>query len=65
MWYRPPELMLGERSYSEEIDVWGAGCIMAEFWTKTPILQVFFHIHINDYIYWDKIRDQLNKISWN
>lgn len=39
MWYRPPELLLGERSYSEEIDVWGAGCIMAEFWTRSPILQ--------------------------
>uniref|UniRef100_A0A914Y617 Protein kinase domain-containing protein n=1 Tax=Panagrolaimus superbus TaxID=310955 RepID=A0A914Y617_9BILA len=39
MWYRPPELLFGERCYSEEIDVWGAGCIMAEFWTKTPILQ--------------------------
>uniref|UniRef100_A0AC35GEU6 Protein kinase domain-containing protein n=1 Tax=Panagrolaimus sp. PS1159 TaxID=55785 RepID=A0AC35GEU6_9BILA len=39
MWYRPPELLLGERMYNEEIDVWGAGCIMAEFWTRTPILQ--------------------------
>uniref|UniRef100_A0A7E4W9I5 Protein kinase domain-containing protein n=1 Tax=Panagrellus redivivus TaxID=6233 RepID=A0A7E4W9I5_PANRE len=39
MWYRPPELLLGERSYAGEIDVWGAGCIMAEFWTRTPIFQ--------------------------
>lgn len=39
LWYRPPELLLGERNYSSAIDMWGAGCIMAEMWTRTPILQ--------------------------
>lgn len=39
LWYRPPELLLGERSYGPAIDLWGAGCIMAEMWTRTPIMQ--------------------------
>ncbi|VDN42045.1 unnamed protein product [Gongylonema pulchrum] len=39
LWYRPPELLLGERHYGPPIDMWGAGCIMAELWTRTPILQ--------------------------
>jgi serine/threonine protein kinase len=28
MWYRPPELLLGEYNYSVELDVWSVGCIM-------------------------------------
>lgn len=39
LWYRPPELLLGERNYGPPIDLWGAGCIMAELWTRTPIMQ--------------------------
>ncbi|KAK7094813.1 cyclin-dependent kinase 9-like [Littorina saxatilis] len=39
LWYRPPELLLGARDYGPEIDLWGAGCIMAEMWTRTPIMQ--------------------------
>ena len=40
LWYRPPELLLGARQYGPPIDMWGAGCIMAEMWTKVPIMQV-------------------------
>jgi cyclin-dependent kinase 9 len=39
LWYRPPELLLGERNYTSAIDMWGAGCIMAELWTRSPIMQ--------------------------
>ncbi|GIY92834.1 cyclin-dependent kinase 9 [Caerostris extrusa] len=39
LWYRPPELLLGERNYGPPIDIWGAGCIMAEMWTRSPIMQ--------------------------
>uniref|UniRef100_A0A1I7UT38 Protein kinase domain-containing protein n=1 Tax=Caenorhabditis tropicalis TaxID=1561998 RepID=A0A1I7UT38_9PELO len=39
LWYRPPELLLGDRQYGTKIDVWGAGCIMAEMWTRQPIMQ--------------------------
>ncbi|KDD74762.1 protein kinase, partial [Helicosporidium sp. ATCC 50920] len=30
LWYRPPELFLGAERYGTEIDVWSAGCILAE-----------------------------------
>lgn len=31
LWYRAPELLLGAKQYSEKIDMWSIGCIMAEF----------------------------------
>lgn len=45
LWYRPPELLLGERCYGRMIDIWGVGCIMAEMWTRTPIMQGRNDIH--------------------
>lgn len=39
LWYRSPELILGERSYGPPIDMWGVGCIMCELWTRRPIMQ--------------------------
>ncbi|CAK5044890.1 unnamed protein product [Meloidogyne enterolobii] len=39
LWYRPPELLLGSSSYGPSIDIWGAGCIISELWTRSPILQ--------------------------
>jgi serine/threonine protein kinase len=38
-WYRPPEILLGERNYTESIDIWGAGCIVAELFVGRPILR--------------------------
>ena len=37
LWYRPPELLLGATSYSFEIDMWGAGCAMAELLLGHPL----------------------------
>ncbi|VVC45087.1 Protein kinase domain,Protein kinase-like domain,Protein kinase, ATP binding site,Serine/threonine- [Cinara cedri] len=39
LWYRPPELLLGANIYGPPIDLWGVGCIMAEMWTRCPILR--------------------------
>ncbi|KAL5233948.1 hypothetical protein ACI65C_001358 [Semiaphis heraclei] len=39
LWYRPPELLLGDRNYGPPVDLWGVGCIMAEMWTRRPIMQ--------------------------
>jgi len=38
LWYRPPELLLGSRSYGTEIDLWSAGVTVAEFWLGRPLL---------------------------
>lgn len=38
-WYRPPEVLLGQRNYTTAIDVWGVGCIVAELFVGRPILQ--------------------------
>ncbi|CAG05488.1 unnamed protein product, partial [Tetraodon nigroviridis] len=39
LWYRPPELLLGEERYTPAIDVWSCGCILGELFTKRPIFQ--------------------------
>jgi len=39
LWYRPPELLLGDRNYGPPVDMWSVGCIMAEMWTRSAIMQ--------------------------
>nr|XP_009859712.1 cyclin-dependent kinase 12 isoform X3 [Ciona intestinalis] len=39
LWYRPPELLLGEEMYTPSIDIWSCGCILAELFTKKPLFQ--------------------------
>ncbi|XP_068619410.1 cyclin-dependent kinase 20-like [Battus philenor] len=36
-WYRAPELLYGARFYSEKVDLWSIGCIIAEMITKQPL----------------------------
>ncbi|PWN45135.1 Pkinase-domain-containing protein, partial [Ceraceosorus guamensis] len=38
-WYRPPELLAGERKYGPPIDMWGLGCILAEMVIKGPLFK--------------------------
>ena len=46
LWYRPPELLLGHDGqsknlgavYSEAVDMWSAGCILAELLLEAPLL---------------------------
>ena len=40
LWYRPPELLLGEERYGPAIDVWSCGCILGELFIKKPLFQV-------------------------
>ncbi|GAA5884047.1 hypothetical protein JCM3774_001480, partial [Rhodotorula dairenensis] len=36
-WYRPPELLLGEKRYHTPVDMWGVACVMAEMYHRSPI----------------------------
>ena len=51
LWYRPPELLLGERHYATKADIWSAGCIFGELLTGTPIFPTHsgdeVSLHIN------------------
>ncbi|KDO22549.1 CMGC/CDK/CRK7 protein kinase [Saprolegnia parasitica CBS 223.65] len=37
LWYRAPELLLGGNDYDGSIDMWSAGCVMAELFLGHPI----------------------------
>ena len=37
IWYRPPELLLGETQYGPAVDIWSAACVMVEIFTKHAI----------------------------
>ena len=38
IWYRAPEVLMGDRSYSYPIDIWSAGCIIAQMINNGPII---------------------------
>ncbi|KAI9079456.1 hypothetical protein K1719_038538 [Acacia pycnantha] len=38
LWYRPPELLLGATVYGVGVDLWSAGCILAELLAGKPIM---------------------------
>eukprot|EP00347_Sterkiella_histriomuscorum_P012577 403368034 len=38
LWYRAPELLLGQRNYTAAIDMWSVGCFFAELMTGKPLL---------------------------
>ncbi|TPX35862.1 hypothetical protein SmJEL517_g01738 [Synchytrium microbalum] len=37
LWYRAPDVLLGSKTYSTTIDMWSAGCIMAEMYSGKPL----------------------------
>ncbi|XVF17101.1 hypothetical protein REPUB_Repub10bG0089400 [Reevesia pubescens] len=38
LWYRAPELLLGSTDYDVGIDLWSAGCLLAEMFAGRPIM---------------------------
>merc|ERR1719347_1993340 len=36
-WYRAPEIMVNSKGYSQSIDMWSVGCILAEMVSNRPI----------------------------
>lgn len=37
MWYRAPELLLGQEKYTPQVDMWSVGCIMGEILLRRPL----------------------------
>ena len=37
LWYRAPELLWGCKTYTDRIDVWSVGCVIAELMLGQPI----------------------------
>lgn len=50
-WYRPPELLLGDRKYTTSVDMWGIGCVFGELFTRRPILEGKSDIHQAEIIF--------------
>ncbi|GCE99127.1 mitogen-activated protein kinase smk1 [Zygosaccharomyces mellis] len=44
-WYRAPELILSHKSYNKAIDLWSAGCILAEFYGRKPVFMGKDSVH--------------------
>lgn len=45
-WYRPPEILLApNRPYSEAIDLWSIGCILAELIRRKPLFPGKTHVN--------------------
>lgn len=38
-WYRAPELVMQYRGFNKVVDVWSAGCIFAELYTRKPLFR--------------------------
>ncbi len=38
-WYRAPELILSNGFYTEAVDVWSCGCILAELFNRKPLFR--------------------------
>ena len=36
-WYRAPELLLGSKDYSKEVDMWALGCLIAELYNGKAV----------------------------
>ncbi|KAI3652400.1 hypothetical protein MP228_002725 [Amoeboaphelidium protococcarum] len=36
-WYRAPEILFGSTKYNQKIDMWSAGCVIAEMFNSKPL----------------------------
>lgn len=44
LWYRPPELLLGDQHYGSAMDMWSAGCVAAAMLLRRPLFPGFSDI---------------------
>lgn len=45
--YRPPEVLLGTKSYGHAVDMWSVGCIFAELFNRVSFEEQVFPLHWN------------------
>lgn len=72
-WYRPPELLLGERKYTTAVDLWGIGCVFGELFNEKPILVGLSDAHQANLVFnligspssWPHAADLPNKQEFN
>ncbi|KAK1384677.1 Cyclin-dependent kinase [Heracleum sosnowskyi] len=62
LWYRAPELLLGAKQYSTEVDMWSVGCIMAELLLNQPLFNGDNEIKQIDKIF--RMLGTPNETSW-
>jgi cell division cycle 2-like protein len=51
LWYRAPELLMGQRQYTIAVDVWSAGCVFAELFLRKPLFPGKSEVHQLTLIY--------------
>lgn len=39
LWYRAPEILLGQKVYSTAVDVWSVGCILFEMFSNKVLFK--------------------------
>ena len=62
LWYRPPELLLGQEIYSYPVDIWSIGCIFGEMLFGHPLFTGINEIHQLFEIF--KIQGTPNEKTW-
>ncbi|KAH8738652.1 cyclin-dependent kinase 3 [Cryptosporidium ryanae] len=62
LWYRAPELLLGQRCYNCSVDLWSVGCIMAEMVSGKPIFPGDSEIDTLFYIF--RLLGTANENNW-
>jgi len=40
LWYRAPEIFIGNSYYSQAVDIWALGCILHRLYTGLPFIQI-------------------------
>mmetsp|Transcript_93389 Transcript_93389/g.290678 ORF Transcript_93389/g.290678 Transcript_93389/m.290678 type:complete len:280 (+) Transcript_93389:1285-2124(+) len=45
MWYRAPELIMGQRRYTTSADVWSVGCVFGELFLRRPLFEGKSELH--------------------
>lgn len=71
-WYRAPEILLGSKNYSKAVDIWSAGCILAElaigktlFAGKSTVNQIELIIELLGRPTEEEIESLNSPMAWN